>query len=85
MKIHTAPNKFENSHLVVSKNRGRSGLCTVMVTLMLPILLSSCQPVAAGFAGISFGILTLIAMITMGAFGIRLETNKSSYFKAGTD
>jgi len=82
MKIQMTSNKFEHSHLVVTKNWNWPGLRTIMLALILPILLSSCQPVAAGFAGVSFGIFMLIAIMTMGAFGIRLETNKGIYFKS---
>lgn len=76
-----AQHKFENSHTVVNKRWNRTGLRSLLVVCMLPFLLSSCQPVAAGFAGVSYGIFMLIAIMTMGAFGMRLETNKSIYIK----
>jgi membrane protein DedA with SNARE-associated domain len=81
MKIQMAQTKLENSHLVIKINWNRKGLRSLVIAFMLPFLLSSCQPVAAGFVGVSFGIFMLIAIMSMGAFGIRLETNKSIYTK----
>ncbi len=78
-----AQTKLENAPPVIIKNWNRKGLRSLVIAYMIPFLLSSCQPVASGFAGVSFGIFMLIAIMTMGAFGIRLETNKSIYIKAG--
>jgi len=74
-------NKFEGARIVATRNRTSLGGRAAIVVLLLPFFLSSCQPVAAGLAGVGVEIFIVITTITMMGFGIQVEKQKNLRLK----